>query len=116
MLASRPSLYALYIKERQDCDIIEHDFGFASYSIIGNDCNIRDVYVIPTERRHGYASKLLNRIEGVARNYGCSTLWATVSPLALGSTEALKAVLGYGFELYMSQDNLITFKKSIGGL
>lgn len=107
------SLYAEYVKSREGFESVEEPYGFATYKITGKDCYIRDVYVLPQLRRQKAASDLCNKIKWIAKDVGCSTLITTVAPSANGSTDSLKAVLGYGFKLDSSQNDFIIFKIDI---
>ena len=60
------SLYYDYLQERKIIDIIEEDWGFVTFNkmysnaLKANVLYIRDIYVIPEERRNGKAIDLLN--------------------------------------------------------
>ena len=56
------SLYAEYIKGRENKEIIEDSLGFATYQITGNECYIVDIYVRPEARMLGRGSILANKI------------------------------------------------------
>jgi hypothetical protein len=71
------------------------------------------VYVIPEMRRQHGGKDLCDKIKTVAKWTGCRALVTTVAPSANGSTESLKAVLGYGFKLYSSQNDFIVFRMDI---
>lgn len=93
--------------------IIEHHYGFATYKISGDECYIRDVYVDENFRRHGIASILVDDVRRIAKSHGCKKLTTTVCPSALNSTDSIKAVLGYGFNLHSSINDFIFFRIDI---
>lgn len=115
-MQDKPSLYAHYVKSREDFDIVEDEFCFATYKITGEECYVRDVFVRSDMRRHGFGSRLIDKIVTMAIEKSCKKLITTVCPSAVGSTDSLRAVLGYEgaksekFELEASQQNFIIFK------
>jgi GNAT superfamily N-acetyltransferase len=72
------SLYADFLKEYSDIEILEKEYGFATYSISGEECYIRDVYVIPVMRNKNYASLLADEITKIAKDKGCKYLTGSV--------------------------------------
>lgn len=109
------SLYAQYMKELNDDEIIETDLGFASYRYLneGKSVYIVNIYVVPEARKDRIASALADTIVDVARKRGCIEVLGTVTPSAKGSTASLKVLLGYGMTLKSSSDNMILFSKEI---
>lgn len=107
------SLYGDYIKEREDFDIVENKFGFATFKITGEECYIRDIYVMPEFRQLDIASGLANQVTDIAKENGCKWLLGSVAVNSKGSTPSLKVLLGYGFDLFSYQNGLILFKKEI---
>lgn len=109
------SLFGDYIKERQGKEILETGDGFATYYFPNPDtCYIEDIYVRPEARRTGLASKMADQIVQIAKENRCQALIGSVSVAAFGSTESLKALLAYGFELEGLKGELIYLKKDIG--
>lgn len=108
------SLYAQYIKERENKEIIESEQGFATYSINkDNSCYIQDIYVHPDHRHDHVASKFADQIVDIVKKKGVHTLYGSVSPTANNSTISLKVLLAYGFELDSSTNNFILVRKEI---
>ena len=107
------SLYADYIKEREGKNIIENNYGFATYFIKDKECFLVDVYVIKESRKHGICQRFVKELTEIAQDAGCDILTTTVCPKAKNSTISLKVTLGCGFELDSSVSNLILFKKEI---
>lgn len=107
------SLYAHYIKERENKEIVESEKGFATYCFTNDGCYIVDIYVLPEFRKSGEASNMANQITEIAKSKGFNKLYGTVSPLANGSTESLKVLLAYGFKLDSSNSQLLVLKKDI---
>ena len=108
------SLYADYLRERTDDEILETENGFATYRILNeSQVYIMDIYVIPKERLFGIARKLGDEICERAKNIGCTELIGTVNPSCYGANESIKTLLAYGMDVYASNENVIYFKKRI---
>lgn len=109
------SLYASYLKERTDNLIIEVEEGFASYCFVedGKTVYIVDIYVVPEARRYGHASILADTIAEIARKKGCTSMIGTVQPSTKGSTNSLRALLGYGMHLDSANNDVIVFRKEL---
>lgn len=108
------NMLARYLKERENVDSVQSDFGFATYIVTGKECYIRDIWVDPRFRQLNEASKLADEIVKVAKARGCTILSGTVAPHANEATTSLKVLLGYGMQLVSASENLIVFKKDIG--
>lgn len=109
-----PSHYALYLKERENLEVLETIEGFAVYAIIKEECYIRDIYIQPEYRQKGAASKIADAIAIIAKEKGCKILTGSVDPIAKGSTESLKVLLGYQMSLHSISNGLIFFTKVLG--
>lgn len=108
------SLYANYVRERTEDQIIENDVGFATYRYLNEkQVYIVDIYVLPEHRKLGDASAIADSICKDAKQRGCTELIGSVVPSAKGSTESLKVLLAYGMRLQSSAQDLILFKKDI---
>lgn len=107
------SLYADYLRERSFTEILEKDYGFATYELAGDECYIKDLYVIPSKRKEGLASEMANEISQIAKEKGCKYLTGSVCPSAKGSDASLQILSAYGMKLHSSRENLIIFKKDI---
>jgi len=108
------SLYAEYIRELSQGDVLETDKGFATY-VFPDDttCYIREIYVRPAFREQNAASAMADLIVEKAKNRGCKTLLGSVTPSAKGSTTSLRVLLAYGFSLLSSSNDYILFQKEI---
>lgn len=109
----QPSLYAKYIKERENIDIVEREYGFATYQINPPTVYIRDIYVDADHRNSSIAADLADSIVAKARSEGCNRLLGTVIPSLHGATTSLKVLLAYGMRLDSATNNLIIFIKDI---
>lgn len=107
------SLYAQYIEERANKYILETEIGFATFSYGPEHVYLEDVYIVPEHRNLKNASKFADEVALIAKEQGKKQLISSVCPQANGSTTSLKVLLGYGFELLNSDNNLIYFVKDI---
>lgn len=107
------SLYGEYILEREGYSIIEDERGFATYVIAKDEVYVRDVYVKKEFRQEGVASQYLKLIELEAMNVNCKWIFTSVCVNANGTSDSLKAVLFYGFELHSLKGEMAYFKKEL---
>ena len=107
------SLYKDYIKEREGFECLENDLGFASYKITGEECYIRDIYVVPEKRKSDEATMLATLIEDKAIAQGCKWLTGTVDPRFESRTTSTKVLLAYGFKIHSVSSNSIVFVKEL---
>lgn len=109
-----PSLYAAYLKERTDDEVLETDTGFAVYRFTTpNTCYIVDIYVHPNFRKSQIASAMADQIVNIAKEKGCTSLIGSVVPSKKNSTTSLKVLLGYDMILDSSANDFIVFRKDI---
>ena len=108
-------LYKDYLNELHDGkSVIYNDSGFAVYWIRGEgEIYIEDIYTKPEYRRTHAAAKLADLVAEIGRENKCTVMTGSVVPSANNSTISLKMMLGYGFQLYSCQDNIIWFTKEI---
>lgn len=108
------SLYAQYLMEKTDDQIIETNDGFVTYRFLDAvSVYIVDIYVNPTGRKRGAATVLANHVVDIAKAKGCEKLIGTVIPSNKNSTDSLRVLLAYGMKLESSAPDLIVFGKGI---
>jgi len=107
------SLYAQYIKELGQGEILETPWGFGTYFFSGEECYLQDVYIIPEMRKQNKASDIAATIEAIAKKKGCKKLLGSVVPTNKNSTSSLKVLLAYGFTLKSATQNFILFEKEL---
>lgn len=111
------SMYGDYIKERLGDEILESEYGFATYRYIdkagGKAVYIIDIYVIPEFRQSGEAARLADRIAGIAKGRGCNEMIGTVLTSAKTATDSVKVLLAYGMGLKSSTSEALIFAKTI---
>lgn len=107
------SLFGQYIKERENKEIVENDYGFATYTFVNDGVYIEDIYVIPSHRKSSIASELADAVAKVAKDKGLTKLYGSVVPSTQNSTISLKVLLAYGFKVNSSERNVIFMVKDI---
>lgn len=107
------SLYAKYLKEREGFSIIEDEKGFATYLITGEECYVRDAYVLPQFRDEHVASGYTDQIAKIAKDQGCKFLTGTVYTKANGASKSLMAIMKYGFSIHASDQQKIILIKEL---
>lgn len=107
------SLYGEYLKEKTKDMILEDEYGFATYEIIGTDVYIKDIYVRRDFRSKNIASSYADKICDIARKAACKRLIGSVVPSTFGSTTSLRVLLSYGMKLESSTNNFILFSKEL---
>lgn len=113
-LENNVSLYGDYIKEAKRDEIIETEYGFATYRYIAPDSvYIIDIYVVPEFRRSKKTGALVDMVVESAKSRGCKKLIGTVVTAAVGSTVSLRLLLSHGMHLVSSNNEFIVFEKDI---
>lgn len=106
-------LWAEYFKEREGFETFKTDKGLASFKVTGDDCYIRDVFVLPAFRHSGEASYIADEIAKIAKERGCKFLTGSVVPSLKGSSGSMLGLLKYGFKLKSSHEDFIILSKEI---
>lgn len=107
------TLFAEYIKERLNKEIIEDERGFATYLFMDDGVYVEDIFVKKEYRDTGVAKEMLDKISMIAKDKGCKKIIGTVVPSTAGSTHSLQAAFAYGFKLDSSRQNLIVYIKDL---
>lgn len=108
------SLYGMFIKERENKDIVESDRGFATYYFIDKDTvYLENIYVHPDHRLSGETFIMADKVADIAKAKGCTKMLGSVCPSDSKSSSNLFYLLKHGFTLDSSANNLIVIKKDI---
>ncbi len=108
------SLYSKYVTERTNKQILETEYGFATYNFPdATTVYIEDIYVLPEHRKSGLAAAIANEIVVIAKEKGCTQILGSVVPTANNSTDSLKVLLAYGMKLRNCSNDFIVFQKDI---
>lgn len=107
------SLYAKYIKEREQKEIVENEFGFATYKVFGNAVYIEDIYVVPEMRKAGMAKTLADQACFYAKEKGAKKVFGSVDVSLSSANESIKVLMAYGMSAHSTSGNLVYFSKDI---
>jgi GNAT superfamily N-acetyltransferase len=105
--------YANYIKEKANIELIEHDYGFVSYSLLSDHVYIHDMYIDKDHRRKGIGSDLLKQIEIIAWAKKIKYVLSAVQINSNGLHEALLAQMLKGFKIVGADEKEIKLAKEI---
>lgn len=112
-------MYASYLRERENKEILEDAHGFAIY---GYNCvpgvdfphvYLQDIYTRPEWRKTGHARKLADQIAAQAKAAGFKIMLGSVDCNARGAHESLQVLIAYGMRLFTASDGFILFSKEI---
>lgn len=109
------TLWSRYHEETEGHVVIEEAYGFIRFSIVPPVCLVHDLYVVPEERRKGYAWELADRTAKIARDAGCVEMWSEIGLKSKTCDGAMLANLAYGFKLRDTSGKFILMSKDIGG-
>ncbi len=107
--------YSDYLRERTNDEVVETDYGFATYRYVeeGKSVYIVDIYVTPEARKEGHAAEMADQIAKIAKEKGCTSMIGTVQPSTKGSTTSLQVLLGYGMRLQSASQDAIIMRKDL---
>ena len=108
-------LWADYLKERLNWDVLECDDGFIAYNLKPPEASIEDFYIKPDKRCSSLAKKLADQVFDIAKKSGCKRMWAKITPGLKGCDHAMKTNLHYGFKIVGIDNNQIVIMKEIRG-
>lgn len=107
------SLYSKYLHEREGFECIENEYSFATFMCAGQECYLRDLYVLPEKRNAKAASQIADQVCEVARGKGCKFLIGSVSPKDPHATENIQILVKYGMKFLKNTPDLLFFSKSL---
>ena len=111
----KDTLYAKYIKDRQDGEILENEFGFITYRIVEKECFIMDMCIDTSKRGRGFGKILVYDLERIALEKGCDVISANVHLWDKGASNTMLAALTVGFEIAQANNNVILIIKKLSG-
>jgi len=94
------NLYAEYIKERENKDLIEKDYGFCTYEILGQYVYLADVYVSKDERQKGLCKDLVEEVVRIGKENGCKHILTSFCLKATNWEISKKVIKQCGFKFH----------------
>lgn len=107
------SLFGQYIKERVNKEIVENDYGFATYQFVNDGIYIEDVYISPAFRKSGMAVEFEQEITKIAKERGLNKLYTSVAVGTPDCSENLARLIKHGSKLNSANNNTIYVVKEI---
>lgn len=109
------SLYGQYIEEVAGKQIIETEFGFATFYIIPNStaCYIEDIYVVPEHRETSIGTDFEREVTNWAKQNGCTELIASVNTKIKTPERSMAVILKRKFKFSHVSGDMIFFAKDI---
>ena len=107
-------MFAEYLKEKTDDQIIETEKGFVTYCFTNeSDCYIKDVYILPQFRNMGAMTEFGDQITLTAKAANKKRLLGSVIPSNKNSTASMKALFAYGMKIDSATNDFILLSKEI---
>lgn len=108
------SLYAQYLSERTNDQILENEQGFITWRFLNDkQVYIVDIFVKKEFRKTKVASTLADYVCSIAKNLGYKQILGTIVPSTKGSNASLRVLWGYGMTLFSAEPDLIIMKKDL---
>lgn len=101
------SLYSDYIRETNHKKVIEAEYGFVVFKVIGQECYIADAYVRPEDRRKGKIKELLDAVREHAQTHKCKYLTCNVVIDSANPTLSIQAQIKNGFKILKADQQSI---------
>ena len=111
----RDTLYAKYMKERQNAEILENENGFIVYGIGGEECFLMEIYIEPSSRGGPTLKRLMDTLSDIAMECGCKSISATIHVVDPHATKTIASAIKIGFEIKVAQNGIIIIAKNLKG-
>ena len=106
--------YFKYIKERENCETIESDYGFIIYKEIDKDTvYFTDIWVTPEKRNTGGGTTLFNAASDLVKGLGYKKIIGSCSVSDVNCTKNIKHMINKGFFISNVSNDLIYLIKNI---
>ena len=110
------SNYRKYVEEQlPNRFVYENEYGFLTYNINEEVCQLEEIYIKPEYRRQGKASEFYERMEELAIEKNCNTLLGSIIIGTNNAEGSMKCLFKNGFTLSHTKDIVIFLTKKIGG-
>jgi GNAT superfamily N-acetyltransferase len=114
MSAKKSSLYAQYIKERNNRGTVETKDGFATFEFINDKIvYIVDIYVVPKKRKAGVARDLADSIISAVKPMGVTQIIGSVDVNSINWETSEAVLLAYGMIEWLEQGSMKFYVKEI---
>lgn len=109
------NLYAEYLKEREDKELLYTNDYFVVYEILKNYIYLQDMYIRPEKRGNRLSKKLLEDVCNIGKNNSCNQIITSACLKANNFDKSFYIIKSYGFEAYKKDEKngMIYFIKGI---
>ncbi len=108
------SMYRQYIEEQlPNRFVYENKYGFITYNIEDDICNLEEIYIEQCYRRQGKASWFYTLMSSIGKEAGCKYLIGTITIGTNNSENSMKCLFKNGFQLYDTNGLMIKLIKQI---
>jgi GNAT superfamily N-acetyltransferase len=107
------SLYAEYVKEREEAETLEHGYGFITFRVFGESVLLKDFFVRRENRKQGLSHKIWNEFVEKMKERGIKKVVGNVDVRSANGTEILRNHLFRGCKLVQAMNDIITVEKEI---
>ncbi len=92
------SMYAQYIKEREDVDTYEDERGFFTYQVSNDSFHVVDLFILPKFRNNGVGKEYSDKIEELAKESNCKQTFCSTCTQALNWKQSNKYILSNNYK------------------
>lgn len=107
------SLYAEYMKEVYDKNVIENKISLIVWSKDDDIFYIEDIFIKEGYRSQGVGREMVDYLVTLAKEHGCTKLLGSISLLSKYKDENMRKFLKYGFKITSLGHNIIFLTKDI---
>lgn len=108
------TLYAKYILEREDAQIIESPYAFIIYKIASGSILILNTYVDDGHRKSGRFKEVFKRLIQIAKDKSISVILGEIQMNDLRRDETLSVALHLGFKTIKPKEESIVIGYFLG--
>lgn len=109
----KDTMYAKYVKQRKNCEILENEYGFVVYKNTGDECFIDEMFVDESARKNGKGRELINALEQIAKSNYKKVITGNIYLNDPNCNETLISALLVGFKVVRAEHGLILILKEI---
>lgn len=111
----RDTVFAEYLEKNLGAKILETEFGFIFYKIIGQECYIVDLGVSEKSRKQGNCASMISDLLQKAFDAGCTMLTGKINLSSEKANETLAVSLKLGFKVVRTGESFLVIAKEIHG-
>ena len=107
------SLFAEYMRERENAETIETEQGFICFKFEDDNCIITDIFIAPEFRNGQVGRDFGKQVEEKAKEKGLDCIYCYADKNALNFNDSVNFILKNGYTIQNVNFNLVYFKKEI---